>query len=137
MIVMYFKSKAILLIISLISCFLISCGNQQFEQGKKLYQTHCESCHQTDGEGLAKLYPPLKNSDYWTDNQDQIPCIIRNGLKDTIIVNNDTYSTPMLGIPQLTDYEICNIMNYINQNWYDNQKKTQIKEVKNNLEKCK
>lgn len=121
----------------IISSFLISCGNQKFEQGKKLYQTHCESCHQANGEGLAKLYPPLKDSDYWLNNQSKVPCIIRNGLKDTISVNQITYSTHMLAIPQLTDYEICNIMNYINQDWYNSEEKTDIKDVKNNLEKCK
>jgi mono/diheme cytochrome c family protein len=134
---MLFRLTTVLSLTLVFLGFLASCGNQQFEQGKKLYQVHCESCHQTNGEGLAKLYPPLKDSDYWLDNQNKIPCIIRYGLKDTISVNQTTYSTHMLAIPQLTDYEICNIMNYINQDWYSKKEETLIKEVKNSLEKCK
>lgn len=133
---MFSRLTTVLLLSLFFLSFLISCGNQQFGQGEKLYQVHCESCHQTNGEGLGKLYPPLKGSDYWLKNQDNIPCIIRYGLKDTISVNQTTYSTHMLGIPQLTDYEICNIMNYINQNWYSDQEKIDIKAVKNNLKKC-
>jgi cytochrome c551 len=134
---MLFRLITLLSLTLVLLSFLASCGNQQFGQGEKLYQVHCESCHQANGEGLAKLYPPLKESDYWLNNQENVPCIIRYGLKDTISVNQTIYSTHMLAIPQLTDYEICNIMNYINQDWYSNIEKIDIKEVKNSLKKCK
>jgi mono/diheme cytochrome c family protein len=134
---MLFRLITLLSLTLVLLSFLASCGNQQFGQGEKLYQVHCESCHQANGEGLAKLYPPLKESDYWLNNQKNVPCIIRYGLKDTISVNQTIYSTHMLAIPQLTDYEICNIMNYINQDWYSNIEKIDIKEVKNSLKKCK
>lgn len=124
--------------LSILLCtILISCYNQKFEQGKKLYTTHCESCHQVNGEGLAKLYPPIKNSDYWKNNQNLIPCIIKNGLKDTITVNGAIYTTQMAGIPQLTAYEISNIINYINYTWYDNSDGIEFKEIKDALDQCK
>ena len=124
-------------IISLSCITFISCNNQKFRQGEFLYEKHCESCHQAGGEGLAKLYPPLKDSDYWTKNMNQIPCIIRNGIKDTIVVNGVQYSTQMAGIPSLTEYEISNIINYINYTWYDNDDGIKIKEVLKNLNNCK
>lgn len=123
--------------ISLTFIIFISCNHQKFKQGKFLYEKHCESCHQAGGEGLAKLYPPLKDSDYWRDNMDDIPCIIRNGLKDTIRVNGIEYSTPMAGIPSLTEYEISNIINYINYAWYDSSHKIKFKDVLENLDDCK
>lgn len=124
-----------ILIFTLIISF--SCNNQKFTQGAFLYERHCESCHQANGEGLAKLYPPLKNSDYWENNIADVPCIIRNGLKDTILVNGTEYTTQMAGIPSLTEYEISNIMNYINYTWYDSKHKFEIKEIVEGLDKCK
>ncbi|MEM6522979.1 MAG: c-type cytochrome, partial [Bacteroidota bacterium] len=32
------------------------------------YLQHCSSCHQKNGEGLARLYPPLADSDYLENN---------------------------------------------------------------------
>ena len=32
-------------------------------QGKQLYTTHCSNCHQENGDGLGKLFPPLAKSD--------------------------------------------------------------------------
>lgn len=115
----------------------ISCSNQNYNRGKKLYETHCESCHQTDGNGLAKLYPTLNNADYWKENKLKIPCIIRYGIEDTIQVNGVSYSTQMNGIPELTEYEISNIINYIDYTWYENGRKLKIEEIKTALKNCK
>ena len=46
-----------------------------------------------------------------------VPCIIRYGLADTIQVNGKDYWQPMTGIAHLTDIEISNIINYINEAW--------------------
>ncbi|WP_346238855.1 cytochrome c [Niabella insulamsoli] len=49
--------------------------------GKTLYATNCQSCHQPTGEGLAGAFPPLKNSAV-VNNDDQLELyvdIIMNG----------------------------------------------------------
>ncbi len=126
-----------IIIIGSIILFFLGCSSNKYEQGEKLYETHCASCHQMNGEGLGKLYPPLNQSDYWKNNINSVPCIIRNGLKDTISVNGKTYNTAMAGIPQLTEYEIANIVNFIQSKWYQNQEEITIKTINSNLKNCK
>ena len=116
--------------IFLIFCtgFLFSCDSFQGEKGtiaptrdllkgKKLYTNHCAQCHQEEGEGIGKLYPPIKKSDYLQQNFEQLPCIIRYGMHEQIIVNGKVYDYKMFAVPELGDYEIAAICNYIAFTW--------------------
>lgn len=88
----------------------------------------------TDGTGLEGNIPPLARADYLAKNPDKLACIIRYGLEEEIKVNGRTYNQPMAGISQLSDVEITNIINYINQAWgnelgyYPNSKTTEALE---------
>ena len=64
---------------------------QYYIDGQALYKLHCANCHQDNGQGLAGLYPPIAGSDFLKDNKNLILCSMRNGLKDTIVVNGKTY----------------------------------------------
>ncbi len=55
-------------------------------EGIRLYRTNCANCHQTNGEGLAALYPPLAHSDYLV-NKKGVICLMRNGQQGPIVVN--------------------------------------------------
>ena len=116
--------------------FLWSCKENPYEQGEVLYEYHCASCHMSDGSGLGALIPPLADSDYWVEHQQDIPCIIRHGLVDTIIVNGKTYNQPMAGIASLKPVMISNIINFINYNWYDEDTFVAPQEVETLLEGC-
>ena len=89
-----------------------------------------------DGKGLRGLIPPLSNSDFLINYKEQIPCIIKNGINGEIIVNDTTYNTEMTGIPELSDVQINNIINYINHAWNNELKESNIREVKESLENC-
>jgi len=116
---------------------LTSCQSQAFKQGEKLYNGYCASCHMEDGTGLGKVLPPIADSDYLQTNFAQLPCIIRHGLKDTILVNGNEYAQPMVGIKLLNEVEISNIINYINYKWYGNALPSQsLKAIKETLEEC-
>ncbi len=70
-----------------------------------------------DGSGLAGNIPPLANADFLRERQSEIACIIRYGIEGPITVNGIAYENPMAGIPELSDTEITNVINYINQAW--------------------
>lgn len=78
-----------------------------------LYETHCANCHQTDGSGLARLYPPLVQSDYVMQHIQQLPSIIRNGISDTLSVNGIAYHMAMPANAKLTEEEVKLIANYV------------------------
>jgi mono/diheme cytochrome c family protein len=89
-----------------------------------------------DGSGLEGNIPPLAQADYLADHQDQLACIIRYGQQDSIQVNGVTYYNAMPGVPQLSDFEIANVINYINHSWGNDLGYIQIDEVRASLERC-
>ena len=116
---------------------LLACNEHPFSQGEILYNNFCASCHMEDGVGLRGVIPPLAKADYLRDNPLQIACIIRNGIEGPIQVNGKTYDQPMEGIPQLTEFEIANIINYIHHSWENNLEFVKIDEVRATLATCK
>jgi hypothetical protein len=87
-----------------------------------LYEYHCGNCHLSSGEGIAALIPPLKQADYMDEHWEEMPCIIKYGLSDTILVNGVEFSGEMLGIKELGPVEISNLMNFINYEWNNESK---------------
>ncbi len=104
--------------------------------GEKLYTTHCLNCHQEDGKGVRGLVPPLANSDYLTQYQQELPCLIRNGKSGEIFVNGRSFNHPMPPNRVLTDAQIYNIIRYINQLWKFTDQEMNLTEVKTILETC-
>ena len=86
-------------------------------QGQRLYMIHCGNCHLNEGQGLAKVYPPIAGSDYLEANLDKILCGMRNGMKGEIVVNGVTYNQEMPGFEKLTDLEVAEIATYIYNSW--------------------
>ena len=121
---------------ALIGLGQVSCKSN-YSDGQFLYKTVCANCHMDDGSGLIGLIPPLANSDYLKENQQNLPCIIRHGLKGQINVNGKQFGgQEMTGILVLTDVEITNICNYVNTNFNNNNKVLSLQEVKTTLENC-
>jgi len=116
-------------------CF-IYCQNNVYVQGERLYNLYCSNCHGKDGNGLKNLYPPLNNSDFYKENYEKVACIILNGLEEEITVNGKDYFMPMIGIPNITDVDIANIINYVNNAWDNKIPDISLPEVKKNLEAC-
>jgi len=111
-------------------------SEQYFAEGYQLYTTNCANCHQNEGEGMANLYPPLKGSAALTDKA-LLACIIKNGMKDTIVVAGKKFSRPMPANPKLTDLEIAEIVTYLSMKWYTDSTLTPIEEVSKALKECK
>ena len=121
----------------LLFAFLMpACEYQSYSQGESLYKFYCASCHMEDGSGLKSLIPPLANSDYLKDNQSSLPCLIKNGIKGPITVNGKIYDTEMVGIGNLNDVQINNIINFINHAWENDYGTSNVREVGERLAKC-
>lgn len=130
-------SRLVWLTLVIIPLTLWRCGPRQpFRQGEILYQNFCANCHMEDGSGLKGLIPPLAGADYIAADPERMACIIRYGLQDTIVVNDTVYSQPMEGIKALTDFEITNVINYINHAWGNDLGYTSYEIVKARLADC-
>jgi mono/diheme cytochrome c family protein len=85
--------------------------------GKELYENYCANCHQTDGRGLGKLIPPLRDADYFKASIHRSVWIMRHGKKGPLLVNGQEYNQPMPANPTLKPLEIAQIATYLYNSW--------------------
>lgn len=88
-----------------------------FAVGQQLYTRYCINCHMENGEGLGTLIPPLKNSDYLLNDVLAAARTIKYGLKGPITVNGIAFNQPMPANPNLTSFEIQELLVYISNAW--------------------
>ena len=105
-------------------------------KGMDLYNVYCSACHQSTGEGLESLYPPLKESDYLLSDLERAVCIVKNGQTDEITVNGISYNQMMSGLGQLTALEIAEIITYITNEWGNTKGLTDVSQVEKWLKEC-
>lgn len=122
---------------ALLLFILTNCQPNAYSEGERLYQSNCANCHMENGEGLGALIPPLAGADFLGKNREKLPCIVRYGLKDTIVVNGKTYGEQMAGVEKLSEIHITNLLNYVNNSWGNRQEPYRLDEVQALLEKCR
>ena len=121
-----------LLFLALFNLIITGCGNDSkkglisyaqntdlkasIARGEELYNDLCITCHLANGEGVEGVFPPLKASDYLKNNQDLSIKAVKYGMSGEIIVNDVTYNNVMTS-QGLSDKEVADIMNYINNSW--------------------
>lgn len=121
----------------LLALLFNACAPNTFQEGERLYKVQCANCHMDDGIGLSALIPPIAGSDYLQANRDRLPCILRYGLNDTIIVNGKQYAEVMPGVATLTDIQVTNLLNFINNSWGNQNGLYRLEEVRATLEACR
>lgn len=91
---------------------------QQIQAGSVLYNGTCSVCHQSNGEGLGGVFPPLAKSDFLLKQPSSNAIeIVLNGITGPVTVNGETYNSVMPPMSQLNDDEIANILTYTFNTW--------------------
>ena len=85
-----------------------SVGAISANDGRSAFLTSCSPCHQTDGSGMARLAPPLRNSKWVLGRDDLLARIVLHGLKGDLLM-------PAMGT--LDDEQLAAILTYIRQAW--------------------
>jgi len=89
---------------------------ESMARGQMVYNDMCITCHMANGKGVPKAFPPLANSDYLRENQIESMKGINNGMSGEMVVNGVTYNSVMAPLG-LSDDEVADVMNYINNSW--------------------
>ena len=86
------------------------------QKGKLVYDDLCITCHMANGKGATRVFPPLAQSDYLKNNQEESIIGVKNGMNGEMVVNGITYNSVMTPLG-LSDQEVADVMNYINNSW--------------------
>ncbi|MEP7278570.1 MAG: cbb3-type cytochrome c oxidase subunit II [Bacteroidota bacterium] len=100
--------------------------------GKAIYTTNCQSCHQANGEGLQGAFPPLKGSPVVTgDNLEKYIGIIMHGYD----ARAEYGVMPPVGANMnFTEQQIAALVNYERSSWGNNAKPITNEEAKKILD---
>jgi cytochrome c oxidase cbb3-type subunit 2 len=100
--------------------------------GQVLYSTHCQSCHQANGEGLKGAFPPLKGSPVVLDDDPtRMVDVIVNGYD----ARDDFAVMPAVGKNnRLKPEEVAAIMNHERTSWGNTGRKVSVAEVRKIME---
>ena len=90
--------------------------SESYKRGKDVYNDFCVTCHLANGKGIAGAFPPLDGSDWLTEKRTESISAVKHGLKGPIEVNGEEYNSVMVDLG-LTDQEVADVMNYINNSW--------------------
>lgn len=103
-------------------------ANSKLPDGVALYTQNCQSCHQTNGEGLAGAFPPLKGSPIVLGKDIELYVgIIMNGYDP----RPEYASMPAVGINNnLSAEEITAIINHERSSWGNQASPVNVEEVK-------
>ncbi len=86
---------------------------QLIAEGKPLFATTCQACHQAEGQGVPNAFPPLAKSDFLMADKKRAIGVVLNGLKGPVTVNGQTYNAVMPPPTNLTDDQIARILSYV------------------------
>lgn len=89
---------------------------EKIEQGKAIYASTCQACHQADGKGIENAFPPLASSDFFASDPSQLYKTIVQGRSGKIKVNGKEYDGVM---PKqiLNDVQVASVATYILNNF--------------------
>ncbi|RDV15002.1 cytochrome c [Pontibacter diazotrophicus] len=131
------KTKGIAVVTGILALTtLTQCFTEKQNEGQRLYEANCQSCHMEDGSGLRNLIPPIASADYLQKHREELPCLIRHGLEGPILVNGQEYDRPMSGLETMRTDKITNLLNYIQTNFGNNNERYTLQEVDQLLESC-
>lgn len=90
--------------------------SESYKRGKEIYNDFCITCHLANGKGIPGAFPPLDGSNWLTEKRTESISAVKHGLKGPIEVNGEKYNNVMTDLG-LTDREVADVMNYINNSW--------------------
>ncbi|HTI71078.1 MAG TPA: c-type cytochrome [Candidatus Limnocylindria bacterium] len=90
----------------------------RFSKGQELFAATCAGCHQTDGQGLAGLAPPLADSEWVLGSEQRLARIVLLGVHGPLNVNGRTFDLEMPSMANLfNDDQIAGILTYVRRAW--------------------
>ncbi len=90
----------------------------EMDAGKAIYARACIACHEADGAGAPRIYPPLPgNANLQAENPSSTLRIILDGAQTVTTPRAPNTGSMPAYARQLTDQQIADVTNYIRNSW--------------------
>lgn len=98
--------------------------------GARIYEDRCADCHQPNGEGVPRIYPPLANNEAITMHNpvNPIRMVLNGGFPPSTEGNPRPYGMPPF-YQELSDEQVAAVVTYIRRSWGNNAPQTWSVEV--------
>jgi len=110
---------------------------QRMKSGEKIYNRYCMACHQKDGSGIPKLYPPVSGTGMVLNNEEDLIKIIIEGMQGETIVLGKTYNNIMPRHDFLNNEQIADLLTYVRNSFGNTAEaidKEKVSNVRQSLE---
>lgn len=88
------------------------------QDGAAVFAANCVACHQTDGQGLPGLYPPLAGSEWVQGSPDRVVRVLLDGLQGVVEVRGAKFQSIMPAFRGLlSDDETAAVLSYVRDSW--------------------
>ncbi len=87
-------------------------GDAARANGKTVFEATCAACHLADGKGVAGVFPPLANSDFFQQRPYEMAYIVLHGRTGEIVVNGEHFNSVMPA-QDLNDEQVADVINYV------------------------
>jgi nitrite reductase (NO-forming) len=91
--------------------------DEQMAAGKAIFATTCQACHQAEGQGVPRVFPPLAKSDFLMADKARAIGVVLGGKSGALVVNGDTYNNAMPPWSHLSDEAVANVLTYVRNSW--------------------
>ena len=126
-----------IVILFIIGCSDESISKASMDNGKKVYNTYCLSCHMEDAMGVPRLNPPLAGSALLLKEKTKPIRIVLRGSEELKAETDSEYKNIMMGLPTLSDQEIADVLTYARNSFGNKAPKINEADVKNERTKLK
>ena len=100
------------------------------ERGKKVYESTCLACHQSNGSGVPGMNPPLKQTKWVTGEKAVLIDIVLKGMDEEIEVDGETYDNVMPPFAHLSDEQVADVLTYVRNSFGNKSSAITPQEVK-------
>lgn len=85
---------------------------EKIAEGKTIFASTCQACHQADAKGIPGAFPPLAASDYFASDPIKAIRVVTHGLEGEVTVNGKKFNSVMPK-QSLSDNQIAAVITYV------------------------
>jgi len=93
---------------------LIGCSDAPAPgSGAEIYTRYCATCHQDDGLGIERAFPPLAQTEWTLGDEGRLIRLVLFGMQGPIEVNGKPYNNAMTPHSFLTDEQVADVLTFV------------------------